>query len=114
MRDPKTRYSGNSQDWLFFTPTLGDNWSHLVENECWRDSDNCDEAQERELENKNQKRSPLGERLVVFAVASSVLLAGSAICLQIPYQLKTNTNSIENSQSTNTSPSNPDLVTSKK
>ncbi len=94
MPSSKNRHDRNSQDWLFFTPTLGDNWSHLVEKECWQDSGNYAQSEEKELENKNQKHSPLGERLVVFAVASSVLLAGVAIWLQFPNQLKTNINSI--------------------
>ena len=91
MPSSKNKYSRNSQDWLFFTPTIGDNWSHLVENECWKNSENYAQSEEKELENKS---SPLGERLVVFAVASSVLLAGAAIWLQFPNQLKTNINSI--------------------
>ncbi len=91
MPSSKNRHDRNSQDWLFFTPTLGDNWSHLVEKECWQDSANYAQSEEKKLENKN---SPLGERLVVFAVTSSVLLVLTAIWLQFPNQLKTNINSI--------------------
>ena len=91
MRSSKNRPDRNSQDWLFFTPTLGDNWSHLVENECWKDSGNYAQSEEKKLENKS---SPLGERLVVFAVTSSVLLVLTAIWLQFSNQLKTNINSI--------------------
>ncbi|MDJ0718266.1 MAG: hypothetical protein QNJ54_29240 [Prochloraceae cyanobacterium] len=88
------RSDRNNQDWLFFTPTLGDNWSHLVENECWKDSENYAQSEEKELENKNQKPSLLEERSLILGVATSVLLVGAAICLQLPNQLKTNTNSI--------------------
>ncbi len=92
MSYKKTRYSSNNHNWLFFHPTVGDNWSHLVEQECWKDSDNYYETEERELEKKPQKESKLTEKLILLGMAFSLLLGGMAILFQIPNLQKSNIN----------------------
>ncbi len=96
MRSSNNKYSRNNQDWLFFTPTLGDSWSHLVENECWKDSENRDKAQKEQVENKNKKSGSFKNNFLLLIVAFQLLLIGISVSLQISTQLETNNNSIVN------------------
>ncbi|MDJ0724494.1 MAG: hypothetical protein QNJ38_05215 [Prochloraceae cyanobacterium] len=96
MSYKRPRYTSNNQNWLFFHPTIGDNWTHLVEKECFADSENYDETEPVDLENQPpiQKESSLAPKLALLTMAIAVLVGGVGILLQVP-QMAGNVNLTE-------------------
>ena len=86
------KHSSNNQNWVFYHPTVGDSWTHLIEKECWENIESNYEAEETDLETDRPKKRKSGQKLVILAMASSTLLLGIAAWLQIPKLHEANIN----------------------
>ena len=95
MSYKRSRYSSNNQNWLFYHPTLGDNWTHLIEKECLAESEDYYEDEETVREQERPKQTKLGKKIIILAMTSSTLLLGISAWLQIPKMQKANLNSVE-------------------
>ncbi len=87
-----SRYSNNNQNWLFFHPTVGDNWTNLIEKECWTENKNELEKEEIDLESDCPNEIKTGQKLVILGITSSILLIGIVALIQIPRLQEVNIN----------------------
>lgn len=84
MSYKQDKHSIDNRNWLYYHPIVGDNWSHLIEKECWTDSENYYEDEEGDKDRDRPKKRKLGKKSIMLAMASSTLLLGIATWLQIP------------------------------
>ena len=62
MSYKRSRYSRNNQNWLFYHPTVGDNWTHLIEKEYFAASESYYEDEDTVIEQERQKQTKLGKK----------------------------------------------------
>ena len=95
MSYKRSRYSSNNQNWLFYHPIVGDNWTHLIQKEYFTPSQSYYEDEDTVIEEEREKQTKLGKKIIILAMTGSTLLLGIAIWLQITKMQKANLNSIE-------------------
>jgi len=90
----KRSRANSDRNWLFFHPTVGDNWTHLVEREYCESIENYCEVEEK-IAKKTPKKTNLSEKLVLLAVSIGLLIGGTIWLLEITELRQVNVNLTE-------------------
>ncbi len=93
MNYKRSRFNSD-RNWLFFHPTVGDNWTHLIERECCESIENYCEVEEK-IAKKPQKKTNRSEKLVLLAVSFGLLIGGTILLLEVANLQQVNLNLTE-------------------